>query len=170
MLFSRESLRWGKNPQERFQEKSEWKGPGWPSFLDTKTVVKIPGIGLAQWVLKRWAVHSLLMPLSLYLRTLEKAVSPCLFYYSNSELHFCSSFFPCLAATRNSPSPPLSSPALAPLKGTFYSDVYLEMLVLQNLAWLYRSQSEGEGPRPPAWRRFEEAQTRVAPVKGSQLR
>lgn len=59
--------------------------------------------------------------------------------------------------------------ALAPLKGTFYSAVYLEMLALQNLAWLKRPPVR-EGDRPPAWRRFGEAQTLVEPVKGSQLR
>ena len=50
----------------------------------------------------------------------------------------------------NSPLLLLYNPALAPLKETFYSDVYLEMLVPHNPAWLKRPQSEAERPSPPA--------------------
>lgn len=88
-------------------------------------------------------------------------------YSSFSPLH---SSFVALLHLPNPCSALLCSSALAPLKGVFYSDVYLEILVLHNLAWLKRPQSEGERWRPLAWRRFQEAQTLVAPVKGSQLR
>ena len=54
---------------------------------------------------------------------------------------FHSSFI-ALLRLPNSPLLPLYNPALAPLKETFYSDVYLEMLVPHNPAWLKRPQRE----------------------------
>lgn len=62
---------------------------------------------------------------------------------------FHSSSFIILLRLPNSPLLPLYNPALAPLKETFYSDVYLEMLVpCQSSMVLKRPLKEGERMKP----------------------